>query len=432
MYVKKKNTLVCAYTMLLTAGIAYFIIRVVSINDDNCMYAIPILFAAMAYLDKKIINVGNAIFLTANIIKFLCNIDKILEDSGMSRAINLLITILTVCTLNSIIKLLISFNKENMDSIKEAAIKVEQSNKMGSIVADNIIKKFNDAKGMLDKLEKSVTTCNLAMYNIAEGTENTVVSIQQQAVMCQNINKQATLGGEVTLRMREDSENVEKTIGDGVQLVKELRNQADKVAEVSQVVVDVTNDLTDKVYTVENFIDSILNITSQTNLLALNASIEAARAGEAGRGFAVVAEEIRKLSENTKEASNKITNIIKELNVETGRAQDSIKNAVDTVLKQNVIIENTEGKFTEVENSVSDLAGDIVKMKDIMDKAVEASGVISNSISQISAVSEEIAASSADGSNDTKVSMEEVEKCKEVFKQIYKLAEDLKQGLEIV
>ena len=28
--------------------------------------------------------------------------------------------------------------------------------------------------------------------------------------------------------------------------------------------------------------------------------------------------------------------------------------------------------------------------------------------------------------------MEEVEKCKEVFKQIYKLAEDLKQGLEIV
>ena len=418
--------------MLLTAGIAYFIIRVVSINDDNCMYAIPILFAAMAYLDKKIINVGNAIFLTANIIKFLCNIAKILDDNGMSRAIDLLITILTVCTLNSIIKLLISFNKENMDSIKEAAIKVEQSNKMGSIVADNIIKNFNDAMGMLDKLEKSVTTCNLAMYNIAEGTENTVVSIQQQAVMCQNINKQATLGGEVTLRMREDSENVEKTIGDGVQLVKELRNQADKVAEVSQVVVDVTNDLTDKVYTVENFIDSILNITSQTNLLALNASIEAARAGEAGRGFAVVAEEIRKLSEDTKEASNKITNIIKELNVETGRAQDSIKNAVDTVLKQNVIIENTEGKFTEVENSVSDLAGDIVKMKDIMDKTVEASGVISNSISQISAVSEEIAASSADGSNDTKVSMEEVEKCKEVFKQIYKLAEDLKQGLEIV
>ena len=51
---------------------------------------------------------------------------------------------------------------------------------------------------------------------------------------------------------------------------------------------------------------------------------------------------------------------------------------------------------------------------------------------QISAATEEIAASSSDGSNDTRLSIEEVKKCKEVFKQIYKLAEDLKQGLEIV
>ena len=396
------------------------------------MYAVPILFAAMAYLNKKIINIGNAIFLAANIIKFLCNIDKILEDSGMSRAINLLITILTVCTLNSIIKLLISFREENMNNIKEAAIKAEKSNKTGSMVADNIIKNFNEAMGMLDTLENSVKTCNFAMNSIAEGTESTVASIQQQTVMCQNINKQATLGGEVTLRMREDSENVEKTVGDGVQLMKELRNQADKVAEVSQVVVDVTNDLTEKVYTVENFIDSILNITSQTNLLALNASIEAARAGEAGRGFAVVAEEIRKLSEDTKDASNKITNIIRDLNVETARAKDSIKNAVDTVQEQNMIIENTEGKFTEVEKNVSDLASDIVRMNGIMNETVESSSVISKSINQISAASEEIAASSSDGSNDTRLSIEEVKKCKEVFKDIYKLAEELQRGLEIV
>lgn len=47
--------------------------------------------------------------------------------------------------------------------------------------------------------------------------------------------------------------------------------------------------------------EDISAIAGQTNLLSLNASIEAARAGENGRGFAVVAEEIRTLSDSTKD-----------------------------------------------------------------------------------------------------------------------------------
>ena len=71
-------------------------------------------------------------------------------------------------------------------------------------------------------------------------------------------------------------------------------------------------------------------------------------------------------------------------------------------------------------------------MNGIMNETVESSSVISKSINQISAASEEIAASSSDGSNDTRLSIEEVKKCKEVFKDIYKLAEELQRGLEIV
>ena len=59
-------------------------------------------------------------------------------------------------------------------------------------------------------------------------------------------------------------------------------------------------------------------------------------------------------------------------------------------------------------------------MNGIMNETVESSSVISKSINQISAASEEIAASSSDGSNDTRLSIEEVKKCKEVFKDIYR------------
>lgn len=87
------------------------------------------------------------------------------------------------------------------------------------------------------------------------------------------------------------------------------------------------NSLTEQINEVIEFIKEIAD---ETRLLGLNAAIEAAKAGEAGLGFGVVAQEIRKLSNDSKQTVNKIKDFtlsIKESVSKTVKMGDTTTNA---------------------------------------------------------------------------------------------------------
>lgn len=426
-YVFKKKTHACEIIITTCMALGYVVIVLLNSTSGAWAYAVPLIIASMVYLNEKVIMCANSVVIVANIIHLFIGFDAHNSEFLTSRVLPILVMLLVAYGSISITRMLNSFFAENVSKIEEAAaVQKENSDKMIK-VADDITDHFSEAMKLLEELENSIDVSHSSISEIADSTESTAEAIQKQAAMCAEIQENTDTAVKEIGQMIDASRKTDETVKDSNVVVAELKEQASNVQSSSDVIVSVINSLTDKVSEVQNIIGAIVSISEQTNLLALNASIEAARAGEAGRGFAVVAEEIRQLSEQTKTASTSITDIINNLNEDTRKANESIKESVESVNKQNELIDNTRKTFEDVGETVDNLMANIQIAEQSINRILESTSVISDNISHLSATGEEVAASSTEGLRVADTTVESMKNCKTVLNNIYQLAEGLRQ-----
>lgn len=150
---------------------------------------------------------------------------------------------------------------------------------------------------------------------LLDGTGYTIEQIQNIQNHLENLSNSSehtnSMLTEVFKSLSVSSVKVDNAKIENINMVKQMND----VSEMFTQFIDLFNELQNQYSKIENLAGIISNIANQTNLLSLNASIEAARAGEQGRGFTIVANEIKKLSEDTK---NNAKDIITSLGQMTG------------------------------------------------------------------------------------------------------------------
>ena len=384
-FITKRDSRTGALILVSAMTAGYFIIALINSTIGTWTYALPLVIAAMIYLDIKMMMVMNAVIIISSVIRLVMQLGiggTVLQND----VIAVFVLVLVGYASDSITILLTHFFDENMEEIKESAMAQVDSNKKMVMVAENISKHFDEAMTMLNDLDESVAVSHSSIQEIADSTESTAEAIQKQAAMCVDIQGNTDNAESGIKAMIDASRQTDETVKQGADVVEELKEQAHNVAEASNVTVSVIQSLTAKVEEVKSFVESIINISNQTNLLALNASIEAARAGEAGKGFAVVADEIRNLSNGTKESSGSIMQALSRLEETSAKMMDSIAQTIELIQLNIEKVSNVNRSVTKITNDAATL-GENIKIVDSAVKEVETSNkTLTDNMNQVGAV----------------------------------------------
>lgn len=419
------------YSHFCMIGLLAAYILVLFTSGDSFMYAFafPITINVLLYRNIKIAKLGAAAATLVNLVYVLIACVKDAEripDSILQMFFVIVVCIAAVDT----VRLQSRQLKEERDLIDEQHEQQQAGAQKIISVSERLTEKLGEAKGIMVTLNDAMKVSHSSVREIADSVKVTAESVEHQTNMTADIQTSIHSTVDGTKEMKDASENSKEVLEEGVQLIEELKEQADQTAKINLDTRETTKELTACIKEVEAIIETILSISDQTNLLALNASIEAARAGEAGKGFAVVADEIRNLSEETKASTAKITDIIDKLTGNVEKASINMEHSAEASEKQNEMIGVTGEKFDVIKENIDRLYEKTMLIAEEVESVMHANEEITESITNLSAVSEEVAASSESGISVSDKSMEALEEMNTFLTEVYEITSEMQTMVE--
>ncbi|MCK5901661.1 MAG: methyl-accepting chemotaxis protein [Cocleimonas sp.] len=122
--------------------------------------------------------------------------------------------------------------------------------------------------------------------------------------------------------------SVSKTLGSMTEIRETVQETGKRIKRLGERSQEITH-----------IIDLINTIAERTTILALNASMQALSAGEAGKGFSVIAEEIQRLAEGSRESTDQIAHLIKNIQQETRTTMTTMDNTIEQVINGSSLAE---------------------------------------------------------------------------------------------
>lgn len=284
---------------------------------------------------------------------------------------------------------------ENLkESLKQIIGNIQHSATILTESADNLELVASQTSSVTEGISEAVSEIAGGASIQADETDTAARNVEKMGEMIQQMVASAK-------QLNKNAANMEKAGQDATKIIGELNESNNRTIHAVERIEKQTKTTNDSAQQIKQAVALISAIAEETNLLSLNASIEAARAGEQGRGFAVVASQIQKLAEQSNSSARQIEEIIAELLEDSEKTVEIMGDVTGIVAEQQEKLDATKNKFEEVRSEIDvSLDGilEIQKKTDILD---EARSKIVDVITNLSAISEENAASAEETTAST-------------------------------
>ena len=317
--------------------------------------------------------------------------------------------------------------------ITASRILKEKLNDIVSGVNEHVLNLQQDTASLKERAD----FCNDGTKQISQAMEELSVTAVTLAENVQDVNaKSLEMGNAITdidgdvQVLSDNSNHMDKANEDAAKSIETVLDSSNRSSAIVEKITNQIEETNQAISSINEAVDLIMDITGETSLLSLNASIEAARAGQAGRGFAVVADEIKKLSEQSAQGADTIKQVADNIFEKSNESVALVNEVRELIGKEQEDISVTKESLEILSKTIND---NLVAVSRISEKTKQLDTIkqaIIGNINDLSAISEENAASNQEVSANITNIAESIDEMNAATGHVNNISEELAQLME--